>query len=179
MSNKIPSTDKDPTKVSIKRRRNVQFPPARVKRIIQKNEKIGKLSSCVPVMVSRALEQFIEQLVGSACEITLSRGAKTLTPLHIQELVSIRSTRFSFLQNCVKKSSIQECLGQSTSSYRKSCGTRSKLSMVEIHNQFRNNSWTQLQSKNDPSCNNPSQFNKQINFETLSSDSNNELQGDK
>ncbi|KAL7674539.1 hypothetical protein ACOME3_000816 [Neoechinorhynchus agilis] len=63
------------------------FPAARVKRLMQTNKQVGKLSGKVPVMVSRALELFLRDFVTDLCSVCLDGGAKTVTPTHIKQLV--------------------------------------------------------------------------------------------
>ncbi|VDK34031.1 unnamed protein product [Taenia asiatica] len=51
---------------------------ARIKKIMQLDDEIGKLSATVPPVVSRALELFIEQLLTKAYKLTVSRNSKTI-----------------------------------------------------------------------------------------------------
>ena len=64
---------------------NVYFPPvqARIKKIMQSDEDVGKVAAPVPVIISRALELFAETLLKKANNVTNARGARTLTPSHL------------------------------------------------------------------------------------------------
>ena len=56
---------------------------ARIKKIMQTDEDVGKVAQPVPVIISRALELFVENLLKKANDITSQRGARTLTPSHL------------------------------------------------------------------------------------------------
>ncbi|KAM4880117.1 dr1-associated corepressor isoform 4-T4 [Sylvia borin] len=68
---------------SKKKKYNARFPPARIKKIMQTDEEIGKVAAAVPVIISRALELFLESLLRKACHVTQSRNAKTMTTSHL------------------------------------------------------------------------------------------------
>jgi hypothetical protein len=70
---------------------------------MQMDEEVGKVSSPVPVMVSRALERFLEYIMTSTAEVTTSKDAKTLTSQHILEVVT-NDSRLSFLKDVTLKS---------------------------------------------------------------------------
>ncbi|CAF0970809.1 unnamed protein product [Brachionus calyciflorus] len=86
-----------------KKRLIARFPPARIKKIMQMDDDVGKVSSQVPVMVSRALERFLEYIMLSSAEITASKDAKTLTSQHILEVIT-NDTRLNFLKEAALKS---------------------------------------------------------------------------
>lgn len=86
-----------------KKRLHARFPPARIKKIMQMDEEVGKVSSPVPVMVSRALERFLEFFMTATAEITTSKDAKTLTSQHILEVVT-NDSRLHFLKEATLKS---------------------------------------------------------------------------
>ena len=56
---------------------------ARIKKIMQSDEDVGKVAAPVPVIISRALELFSETLLLRAKKVTSQRGARTLTPSHL------------------------------------------------------------------------------------------------
>ncbi|KAB5565009.1 hypothetical protein DKX38_005063 [Salix brachista] len=56
---------------------------ARIKKIMQADEDVGKIAQAVPVLVSKALELFLQDLCDNTYEITLQRGAKTMSALHL------------------------------------------------------------------------------------------------
>jgi histone H3/H4 len=56
---------------------------ARIKKIMQIDDDVGKVAAAVPVIISRALELFVETLLKKANAVTSSRSARTLTPSHL------------------------------------------------------------------------------------------------
>jgi len=76
--------------------------PARIKRLMQKDEEVGKLSATVPVIAARALEQFLEELITKTASITTSLQAKTLTPEHIRQHI-YNDPRLSFLHDLANR----------------------------------------------------------------------------
>lgn len=85
---------------SKKKKYNARFPPARIKKIMQMDEEVGKVAATVPVIISRALELFIESLIMQASQTTLSRNAKTLSTSHIKQAIESEE-KYSFLRELV------------------------------------------------------------------------------
>ncbi|XP_043828743.1 dr1-associated corepressor [Dromiciops gliroides] len=85
---------------SKKKKYNARFPPARIKKIMQTDEEIGKVAAAVPVIISRALELFLESLLKKACQVTQSRNAKTMTTSHLKQCIELEQ-RFDFLKDLV------------------------------------------------------------------------------
>ncbi|XP_045624748.1 uncharacterized protein NC2alpha isoform X2 [Procambarus clarkii] len=83
-----------------KKKYNARFPPARIKKIMQTDEEVGKVAAAVPVIISRGLELFVESLLTRAGEITSARHARTLTPAHLKQCI-MAERRFDFLQDLV------------------------------------------------------------------------------
>ncbi|KYO17631.1 dr1-associated corepressor isoform X2 [Alligator mississippiensis] len=85
---------------SKKKKYNARFPPARIKKIMQTDEEIGKVAAAVPVIISRALELFLESLLRKACQVTQSRNAKTMTTSHLKQCIELEQ-QFDFLKDLV------------------------------------------------------------------------------
>ncbi|XP_041353183.1 dr1-associated corepressor-like isoform X2 [Gigantopelta aegis] len=85
---------------SKKKKYNSRFPPARIKKIMQTDEEVGKVAAAVPVIISRALEMFIQSLILKSSETTTARNAKTLTPSHIKQTIHTEKN-FDFLHDLV------------------------------------------------------------------------------
>ncbi|CAE1234853.1 DRAP1 [Acanthosepion pharaonis] len=83
-----------------KKKYNARFPPARIKKIMQTDEDVGKVAAAVPVIISRALELFIESLIMKASQTTQTRHAKTLTTAHIKQTIEAEK-KFDFLRDLV------------------------------------------------------------------------------
>uniref|UniRef100_A0A3Q3WVB1 Dr1-associated corepressor n=1 Tax=Mola mola TaxID=94237 RepID=A0A3Q3WVB1_MOLML len=73
---------------------------ARIKKIMQTDEEIGKVAAAVPVIISRALELFLESLLTKACQVTQSRNAKTMTTSHLKQCIELEQ-QFDFLKDLV------------------------------------------------------------------------------
>lgn len=83
-----------------KKKYNARFPPARIKKIMQTDEEVGKVAAPVPVIISRALELFAEALLTRANDVTSKRGARTLTPSHLKLCIETER-KFDFLRELV------------------------------------------------------------------------------
>nr|POE49942.1 dr1-associated corepressor [Quercus suber] len=68
----------------MRKKLDTRFPAARIKKIMQADEDIGKIAMAVPPLVSKALELFLQDLCAQTYEITLKRGAKTMNSLHFK-----------------------------------------------------------------------------------------------
>ena len=66
-----------------RRKFKTAFPVARIKRIMQADEEVGKISSTVPLMISKCLELFMRDLVLKAQKVTREKFARTLTVAHL------------------------------------------------------------------------------------------------
>ena len=69
---------------------------------MQADEDIGKIARAVPLLVSKSLELFLQDLCDRTYEITLQRGAKTVRASHLKQWVH-RYNVFDFLQEIVNK----------------------------------------------------------------------------
>ncbi|MFS7988282.1 putative transcription factor Hap3/NF-YB family [Helianthus anomalus] len=67
----------------MKKKLDTRFPAVRIKKIMQTDEDVGKIAMAVPVLVSKALELFLQDLVDRTYDITVHRGAKTVNSLHL------------------------------------------------------------------------------------------------
>ena len=84
-----------------KRNPTVRFSATHIKKMMQVDEDIGKMSHAVPAMVGKAVELFSTILVQKAGDITNQRGAKTLTQEHVATVIK-QDPRFDFLVDLVK-----------------------------------------------------------------------------
>ncbi|KAF6772723.1 hypothetical protein AHF37_07688 [Paragonimus kellicotti] len=83
-----------------KRKFTARFPTTRIKKIMQLDEDIGKVTATVPPVVSRALELFMEQLITRAYALTANKNSRTISPSCIKHIIDQDET-FSFLRNLV------------------------------------------------------------------------------
>jgi len=78
------------------------FPPARIKKIMQADEDVGKIATSTPVLVSKALELIIEDLMRKSAAIAEERSSKSITPQHLKECVT-REESYDFLRETFSK----------------------------------------------------------------------------
>lgn len=76
------------------------FPAARLKKIMQSNEDVGKMSVSVPYVASKALEMFINDFVLATYDESKKKKANRITIEHIRTTVK-NNPLFEFLQNTV------------------------------------------------------------------------------
>lgn len=86
----------------MKRKLDTRFPAARIKKIMQADEDIGKIAMAVPLLVSKALELFLQDLCDRTYEITTMKGAKTINSSHLKQCVQGFNV-FDFLREIVGK----------------------------------------------------------------------------
>lgn len=86
---------------------NTSFPVARIKRIMQADEDIGKVAQVTPTVVSRALELFMIRLISSSAHQArgpsgASKGPKRVLQQHLKKAVQ-GDEKFDFLNEIVDK----------------------------------------------------------------------------
>jgi Dr1-associated corepressor len=68
---------------------NSRFQPSRIKKIMQTDEEIGKVAKAVPVLISRAIELFMEKLLHDAeTAVSQSKTYRTILPQHIKQAIT-------------------------------------------------------------------------------------------
>ncbi|ODN92809.1 hypothetical protein L198_05605 [Cryptococcus wingfieldii CBS 7118] len=77
-----------------------RFPAARIKRIMQLDEEVGKLASATPVMISKSLECFIQVLLDESCKEVTASGSRKLTAGHLKSMINT-NPNFDFLREIV------------------------------------------------------------------------------
>lgn len=91
---------------------NTKFPVARIKRIMQADEEVGKVAQVTPVAVSKALELFMIALVGGAAELAREKGGKKVGAQHLKQVVEGNPEQFDFLGEIVGRvADVQEGAG--------------------------------------------------------------------
>lgn len=76
------------------------FPAARIKKLMQSDEDIGKVAQATPVVVGRALEFFLAGLVQASGEQAKTAGIKRVTAQHVRDAIQSNET-FDFLVDSV------------------------------------------------------------------------------
>ncbi|OJJ01664.1 hypothetical protein ASPVEDRAFT_41276 [Aspergillus versicolor CBS 583.65] len=79
-----------------------KFPVARIKRIMQADEDVGKVAQVTPIAVSKALELFMISLVTKAAKEAKDRNSKRVTASHLKQAVS-KDEVLDFLAEIIAK----------------------------------------------------------------------------
>jgi hypothetical protein len=102
-----PYRNPNPNNIEIK----TKFPVARIKRIMQADEEVGKVAQVTPVAVSKALELFMIAMVSGAADKARQKGGKRVTAHHLKMVVQ-GDEQFDFLNDIVGKvADVQEGAG--------------------------------------------------------------------
>ncbi|AET41063.1 negative cofactor 2 transcription regulator complex subunit BUR6 Ecym_7217 [Eremothecium cymbalariae DBVPG len=83
------------------------FPPAKIKKIMQTDEDIGKVSQATPVITGRSLEFFIAMLVDKSSQIAREQGSKRITG-DIMKKTIMADEKFDFLREIVCPEATQQ-----------------------------------------------------------------------
>ncbi|KZZ89708.1 Histone-fold protein [Moelleriella libera RCEF 2490] len=79
-----------------------KFPTARIKRIMQADEEVGKVAQQTPIAVGKALELFMIQLVSKGAEVARERGSKRVTAPMLKHVVE-SDDQWDFLRDIVSR----------------------------------------------------------------------------
>jgi len=80
---------------------NCKFPLPRIKKIIQQNEDIGKVSHSIPFLVSKSLEMFLSELIKKSAQLAKDKESSKLTPFHLKKCVETEE-KYAFLSKLVE-----------------------------------------------------------------------------
>lgn len=80
--------------------KQTKFPVARIKKIMQKDEEVGKVAQATPVVISKALELFLGMIVDEASKVTLERNSKRVEAYHLKHAID-RTDMLDFLKEIV------------------------------------------------------------------------------
>ncbi|KAM3068616.1 hypothetical protein ACMFMG_011140 [Clarireedia jacksonii] len=92
----VPAKNPNPDNIEIR----TKFPVARIKRIMQADEEVGKVAQVTPVAVSKALELFMISLVQGAARVAREKGGKRVTAQCLKRVV-LADEQFDFLNEIV------------------------------------------------------------------------------
>ncbi|CCF56543.1 hypothetical protein KAFR_0B02450 [Kazachstania africana CBS 2517] len=76
------------------------FPPAKIKKIMQTDEDIGKVSQATPVIAGRSLEFFMTMLVKKSGDVARNMGSKRITADILKKTI-MEDEKFDFLRENV------------------------------------------------------------------------------
>ncbi|KAH8805676.1 DNA polymerase epsilon subunit C [Xylogone sp. PMI_703] len=106
-SQSVPTTSRKPPPNPNNIEIRTKFPVARIKRIMQADEEVGKVAQVTPVAVSKALELFMISLVTGASAVAKEKGGKRVTAQHLKAVVQ-GDEQFDFLAEIVGRVQDQE-----------------------------------------------------------------------
>ncbi|KAI1131642.1 hypothetical protein F5Y10DRAFT_53372 [Nemania abortiva] len=79
-----------------------KFPTARIKRIMQADEEVGKVAQQTPIAVGKALELFMVQLVHRSAEVAKDKNSKRITAPMLKQAID-STNEWDFLREIVAK----------------------------------------------------------------------------
>ncbi|KAH9961782.1 histone-fold-containing protein [Russula dissimulans] len=83
------------------RNKTTKFPVARIKKIMQKDEEVGKVAQATPIVISKALELFLQLVVDEAARVTTARGSKKVEAYHLKHAIE-KTEMLDFLKELVE-----------------------------------------------------------------------------
>ncbi|BGP12210.1 hypothetical protein JCM10213_007466 [Rhodosporidiobolus nylandii] len=83
-----------------KKSNQARFPLARIKKMIQADEDVGKVAQATPVVVSKSIELFLASLVEACVKDAEERGSKKLTPYGLKRAIN-GTAMFDFCEDIV------------------------------------------------------------------------------
>lgn len=79
------------------RKKNANFPASRIKKIMLSNEDIGKITPSTPVVLGRALELFLTDILTEAAKVCKGTGGTKIGAGDIQAVID-GNERYGFLK---------------------------------------------------------------------------------
>lgn len=92
-----------------------KFPTARIKRIMQADEEVGKVAQQTPIAVGKALELFMIALVNKSAEVARGKNSKRVTAQMLKQVVET-DDQWDFLRDIVSKVDGEDKAGKGSSS---------------------------------------------------------------
>ncbi|CCK71233.1 negative cofactor 2 transcription regulator complex subunit BUR6 KNAG_0G01750 [Huiozyma naganishii CBS 8797] len=92
-----PVQESGPALAPVFERIKTHFPPAKIKKIMQTDEDIGKVSQATPVVAGRSLEYFVALLVTRSGELARASGTGKITADTLRETI-LKDEKFDFLR---------------------------------------------------------------------------------
>ncbi|KAM7219846.1 hypothetical protein V8F06_004701 [Rhypophila decipiens] len=115
-----PAIDPSPVKT--------KFPTARIKRIMQADEEVGKVAQQTPIAVGKALELFMVQLVTKSADVAREKNSKRVSAQMLKQVVE-SDDQWDFLREIVSRVEHEDKAGKGGS--RAKAESESDEEMVE------------------------------------------------
>lgn len=134
-----PQGDMPPRKIAPAAKQNemepspvkTKFPTARIKRIMQADEEVGKVAQQTPIAVGKALELFMVQLVRKSAEVAKEKNSKRITAPMLKQAIG-SATQWDFLLDIVAKVGEEKEGGKSSRSKPDSDSDEEQLEGPEV-----------------------------------------------
>jgi len=94
-----PAIDPSPVKT--------KFPTARIKRIMQADEEVGKVAQQTPIAVGKALELFMVALVTKSADVAREKNSKRVSAHMLKQVVE-SDDQWDFLREIVGRVEVEE-----------------------------------------------------------------------
>lgn len=91
-----------------------KFPTARIKRIMQADEEVGKVAQQTPIAVGKALELFMIHMVSKSADIAREKNSRRVTAQMLKQVIETDG-QYDFLADIVAKVGEEEKKGRSAS----------------------------------------------------------------
>ncbi|KAI5181526.1 Dr1-associated corepressor [Nematocida sp. AWRm80] len=97
-----PVNNTDTSHMDLKKKCKCRFPVARIKKIMQINEEIGKISVSAPIVISHAIELFLIDLLKQLETQAKNKSSKKIVLSHL-ELCINENPKLDFLKGILPK----------------------------------------------------------------------------
>ncbi|KAF9504476.1 hypothetical protein BS47DRAFT_1334606 [Hydnum rufescens UP504] len=84
----------------MKKAKTTRFPVARIKKIMQKDDEVGKVAQATPILISKALELFLADLTLQMAKVAEARNLKKVEQWHLKYAIE-NEALFDFLREIV------------------------------------------------------------------------------
>ncbi|KAJ2708627.1 hypothetical protein H4R19_004655, partial [Coemansia spiralis] len=74
---------------------------ARIKKIMQMDEEVGKMAQATPVLISKSLELFMQSIIDDMCKHTRVCNSRKVSPTHLKRCVESTEC-YDFLKDVVE-----------------------------------------------------------------------------
>ncbi|KAJ2490763.1 hypothetical protein IWW37_002866 [Coemansia sp. RSA 2050] len=85
----------------MRKKDKTKFPVARIKKIMQTDEEVGKMAQATPVLISKSLELFMQSIVDDVCRHARVCNSRKITPTHLRRCVESTEC-YDFLKDVVE-----------------------------------------------------------------------------
>ncbi|KAJ2360754.1 H2A super protein, partial [Coemansia sp. RSA 2607] len=86
---------------AMRKKDKTKFPVARIKKIMQMDEEVGKMAQATPVLISKSLELFMQSIVEDVVKQARVCNARKVTVTHLKRCVESTES-YDFLKDIVE-----------------------------------------------------------------------------